>query len=245
MDLKSALERRIPDSEIPDPQLNIVKRNGSRLRRRRRATGVAASLLLISGMLTGVVLLNEGDRPPRQPQEARQGFFASLADQGDYEPFESLEEFVSISDVVVIGTFEDVSQGRSSAARGAFDSVLITVALSEIVRGDLPASDRETLVLELPKPRLTPLAELRESLPDAPVLLILQDIARYPSQKPVNDDAGNDSSKTTYLLPTPKGLFIEREGRVFTPLDDSPAQFDSRIEAKDLDELADAIRALP
>ena len=206
-----------------------------------RTIRVAAISLLIA--FTWFSLLE----PPNRRVEP--DFFSSLASiRLSYEPFSTLEEYLDIAHVSVIGRLEDVSLGRAVGGergqRGTSERVLIRVRVLEVVSGSLPSEDRDDLHLELLKPHLVSVSELDASLPKQDVLLILQDLTNIwkPS---VVDERGvqRDPHRALYSPPTPKGLFIEREGHVITPLDEAPGQFDSGLAARNLEELAAAIRA--
>lgn len=186
-----------------------------------------------------------------QRTEASRDFYSSLRlTRLSYEPFLTLDEFLEISDAVVVGRFENVAMGRviggKRGERGTAEMILVTVEVSDVVAGELPPEDETSLHLELPKPRLVSVAELREALPKRQdVLLVLQDLSKLPPLSEV-DESGveRDRNKALYTVPTPKGLFVadNDHAAVVTPLDDAPGQFDSHLSARNIVELAEEIR---
>lgn len=249
-DLRSELERGIPDSEVPSLPLEAIKKRGRWLSRRRKiglALAGSVSIALVAAISMAVV---DADKPTPSDPALQEDFFAALrAVEDKHLSFSTLESYLELSQVVVIGRFESVGQGRvigdPDGDRGALETVLVRVQPSELVTGELAKRDREIIELELANPRDVSVDELESALPDEDVLLILRDITDQPQPKIV-DESGfeHDPDKSLFTLPTPKGLFIEEDERVITPLDESRGQFDEKLDVGSLGELADHIRGI-
>lgn len=218
------------------------------LRILRRLTAASTVLALTVAAACGGASSPEGAEVP----EFR-GFFDSFV-RGlhiDYTTFDSLEEMVEISDVVLVGEIESVRPGRTfggpRGARGTIDTLLLWTRVTEVARGELHPSSRKIVEIEVFKPEFGSIEQLHESRPQDPMLFILQDTATQPQPHEVDDSAADHAEgKPIYTIPTTKAAFMEDGGGgVITPFSPATTQFDRSIKAKTLEELVEEIRRLP
>ncbi|MGH2750140.1 MAG: hypothetical protein ACRDK3_04610 [Actinomycetota bacterium] len=167
----------------------------------------------------------------------------------EYEVYDSLEELLKGADVAVIGVIESIDTGRALGAGRdqpeAVETFLITVRVQELVSGDLPSDSQELLDLELYKPSLVSLQDVRRAKPETPLLLVLTDTANLPQPSPVDDsDVDREPGKSLFTIPSDTAIFVERANEVLTPLSPSVDAVDRSVKATSLQELAAQIRSL-
>ena len=210
----------------------------------RRTSNLFSWFLAIIVLLAGAC-----SSSPRQPSPHAPDFWAQLSVDQEYTYFDTLREMWQINEVAIIGRISKVKQGRTLGGErgeaGTVDTALLEVDVREVVRGELSKDSEKKVDVEIITSSDAPLANLEEIIPDQDVLFLLQDVAKQPQPKKF-DDTGveRDPNKKLYTIPTPKALFVERDGDVVTPLDPAPGPYEDSIEATTLPELADEIRSL-
>lgn len=167
----------------------------------------------------------------------------------DFEYHETLEDLWGDSDAAVIGHMKNVREGRGIGGKKGEDvtteTVIVTFRVEELVRGDLNEDSREIIDLELRRPSLVSVKELNDATPHDRMLLLIYDQAGTMPRVEIDESgAEREPGKTLYALTTHKGLFIEEDGALVTPLDPTPGEFESSFEARTIDELAQEIRSL-
>ncbi len=218
----------------------------------RTPVNVLTRLLAASGCVALLLPIACTDRAPgaRSPvQDSDVDFWRGMTVQATWTYFETLREMWEISDVAVIGRIVAVREGRTLGGRrgerGTQTTALVQVRVDELVRGDLADDSRRIVDVEIWRANDVPIEEVAAEAPNEPILLLLQDVARQPQPREVDDTVVvREPGKTLYTIATPKALFIERRNDVVTPLDPHPGPYEDSIEASTLPELAAEIRSL-
>jgi hypothetical protein len=192
---------------------------------------------------------NPAAHNPQSEQRATGEFWQLMNQQSlDYEYFETLEALWNVSDVALIGHLTDIKNGRGLGGRkgelATAETVIAKFKVDEVVRGDLAEDSKANVDIELFKSSLVAVEDLAEAAPSESVLILLQRASPALAGVEIDESgAQRDPGKTLYLPPTTKGLFIELEDDIATPLDTTPGPFEESIKAMTLEELAEEIRS--
>lgn len=188
---------------------------------------------------------------PRSPSAQEPGrapdFWDLMHLKQDFTYFDTLCGMWKINEVALIGPIRTITEGRTLGGQrgepGTIDTALVRIQVDEVVRGDLANDSRRIVDIEIWRPESSSPEELAASRPNEPLLVMLQDTAKQPQPEEADDSAVvREPGKTLYTIPTPKALFIEQSGEVFTPLDPQPGPYEESISATTLDGLAEEIR---
>jgi len=223
-------QRRIPAlSELRDEFVRVAEaesRSSKSRRPRPQALALAGLMLIAAGATAaGIILTSDADRVTT-PQGPQGGFAASGP------RYESLPELTAKTDLVVVGTIEEVLPPKVIEAEDPeyptreIDTV---VRVDEVLKGSAPSGvvTIKTLELEFGGPGRE---EWRE--PGQRVLLFLSP-SREPKTPGVHILANTNSSQTAYVIDG---------GDIRATVADSLGQ---RVAALSLPEIREAVRAAP
>lgn len=127
----------------------------------------------------------------------------------DYEPTDSPKELASLSDLVVVGHFESVEEGRvlrASSGRPQHQ-VVFAVSIDEVLGGRAASGSDKVVFVEVPRAPYQTVAQFKDALTTDRVLLFLDDRSDLTDDVAQNN-AGRPAGAAIYA-PLPQGFWIE------------------------------------
>lgn len=198
-------------------------------------------------LLTAACTQSNGDT-----QDGRT-FFRALASGTGSSAFspDDLTTLTRGSSTVVRVRFADVTEGRalpsSDAAGAAFtpSTVWVMCEVLERVRGPQPQLNNGYLKLELVKPYLATVEDLKASLPKDPLILYLS--STREQLKRVNAPTAMQLTEPEgiFLLRTPRALIQQGNGYLIAPMSDDADTLIGTFQAETLDDLVKRTREIP
>lgn len=186
--------------------------------------------------------------PPLSPEERSEAFWDPLSHYGHFMyNFDSLGAMINGSDLVVRGRIVEVRQGREVvfpddvAVVADLKFIIATVAVDEVLKGDVQTRTPGTLEIELWLPQPTMYEQVRANVPGHDHLFFLLNVALESRRW---DQEPNDGDEHTYALTNLQGILRNIDG-VTRGLDrEEPEAFSAALEDDPFEEVVDRARSL-
>lgn len=190
----------------------------------------------------------EGIEPDAAASRQFWGTFAVSA--LDIEPADSLESVMANSDAMVVGQIIRVDPGRIvgdpvegiPTAQVLFANV--TIAVAEVLRGELPLQDRATLTLEVLLPGRTDFGELstlNARIPSEPSIFFLRNNASTAAAMGLPPEV-QERERPYYHLTIQRAVLASEAGIVAAPIWTDHVDFFVQLEGQTFDALVGDLR---
>lgn len=168
------------------------------------------------------------------------GFHASETVQ-----YSSMDDLIALSDAVIIGevTGIEVRSVPTEDEGGGMAFARLNVRVRELLTGALPTEHRENLTVEVPKPALSSIDDLRAALTRQPTIFFLANGLARSERMGTTPSAPKERSYLagTYAPAADAGVVVQDPDSLHQPLGGRGVVEDSPHHT--LEDLADAIRS--